>query len=62
MNPAEYEELLDLAEIRAEQADKEFQASLRRARAEIRAGRFLTLAALESDLAAKRRPSRSSRS
>ena len=62
MNPAEYEELLDLAEIRAEQADKEFQASLRRARAEIRAGRFLTHAALESDLAAKRRPSRSSRS
>ena len=62
MNPAEYEELLDLAEIRAEQADSDFQASLRSARAEIRAGRFLTLADLESDLAAKRRPSRSSRS
>jgi hypothetical protein len=49
-------------EIRAEQADSDFQASLRSARAEIRAGRFLTLADLESDLAAKRRPSRSSRS
>ena len=58
----QYEELLDLAEIRAEQSDSDFQASLRTARAEIRAGRFLTLANLESDLAAKRRASRSSRS
>jgi PHD/YefM family antitoxin component YafN of YafNO toxin-antitoxin module len=62
MSPAEYEELLDLAEIRAEQSDSDFQASLKTERAEIRAGRFLTLANLESDLAAKRRASRSSRS
>ena len=61
MSPAEYEELQDLAEVRAEQADKRFQASLRRARAELKAGRFFTLEDLEADLSAKQRSTRRSR-
>jgi|GEM_PF-6295164 len=51
---AKHERVRDVLEVRAEQADEQFQASLRRARSEMNAGRFFTLAELESALAMKR--------
>jgi len=43
----EWEELMDELEIAAEQADEEFQASLREARKDYEAGRVYTLEHLE---------------